>query len=62
MDKAIIIDDEEKSRITLKNLIAKHCQEIEVVELCDSVESGMIAIAKHSPGLVFLDIEMTFEN
>ncbi|HTF03675.1 MAG TPA: response regulator [Bacteroidia bacterium] len=62
MIKAVIVDDEEKSRITLKNLVVKHCPGLDVVELCDSVESAMASIARHTPDLVFLDIEMPFSN
>lgn len=62
MTKTIIIDDEEKSRVTLKNLVTRHCPAITVAELCDSVESAIPAITKHQPELVFLDIEMPFEN
>lgn len=62
MIKAIIVDDEEKSRITLKNLLLRHCPEVDVVDLCASVERAEEAIRVHSPGLVFLDIEMPFRN
>lgn len=62
MIKTIIVDDEEKSRITLNNLITKHCPLIEVAELCDSVEAALKSITKNNPDLVFLDIEMPFEN
>jgi two-component system LytT family response regulator len=60
--RSIIVDDEEKSRVTLKNLLAKHCPSVEVAELYDAVESAVEAIEKHSPDLVFLDIEMPFSN
>ncbi len=60
--KAIIVDDEEKSCVTLKSLVERHCPEVEVVQLCASVEEAMTAIGTHSPGLVFLDIEMPFDN
>lgn len=62
MIKAIIVDDEEKSRITLSNLITKHCPDLSIVDQCDSVANALKSIAKHSPNLVFLDIEMPFEN
>jgi two-component system LytT family response regulator len=58
MIKAIIVDDEAKSRITLKDLVDRHCPSVEVVELCSSVATALQAIEKHSPNLVFLDIEM----
>jgi two-component system, LytTR family, response regulator len=60
--KAIIVDDEEKSRVTLKNLVERHCPQVEMAELCESVDAGLKAIRKHSPALVFLDIEMPFRN
>ncbi len=62
MIKAIIIDDEEKSRVTLNNLISKHCENITVIEHCQSVAEGVKSISKNNPDLVFLDIEMPFEN
>jgi two-component system LytT family response regulator len=62
MIKTIIVDDEEKSRVTLTNLITKHCPDISVVDLCESVADAVKSIAKNKPDLVFLDIEMPFEN
>lgn len=62
MIKAIIIDDEEKSRVTLHNLITMYCPTVEVIEKCDSVNAALIAIEKQMPDLVFLDIEMPFHN
>jgi two-component system LytT family response regulator len=62
MIKAIIVDDEEKSRITLNNLITKHCPSLVISDLCDSVASAVKSIAQETPDLVFLDIEMPFEN
>ena len=62
MIKTIIVDDEEKSRITLNNLVTKHCPQLQIVDLCDSVASAEKSILINSPDLVFLDIEMPFEN
>lgn len=62
MKKYIIVDDEEKSRVTLQNLVTKHCPMLQVTDLCDSVESALISITKHSPDLIFLDIEMPFDT
>jgi two-component system LytT family response regulator len=62
MIKAIIVDDEEKSRITLRDLLSKHCPSVQVVELCDSVKSAMHAIERYDPGIVLLDIEMPHHN
>ncbi len=62
MIKALIVDDEEKSRITLKNLIIMYCPTVEVIELCDSVKSALKIIEEQMPDLVFLDVEMPFHN
>lgn len=58
MIRAIIIDDEEKSRKLLRNLVGEYCPEIEVIDLADSVGAGLKSINKHNPDLIFLDIEM----
>lgn len=62
MIKTIIIDDESKGRTILKTLLEKYCRNVEVLELADSAENGIIAIKKHKPDLIFLDIEMPHEN
>ncbi len=56
--KSIIIDDEKNGRENLCNALLKYCPEISVVAEANSVESGIEAIQKHAPALVFLDIEM----
>lgn len=56
--KAIVIDDEKMARTLLSGLIERHCPEVEVLELCQDLPSGVKAINKHKPDLVFLDIEM----
>ena len=58
MIKAIIVDDEEKSRKLLRNLLSEYCEQIEILDMADSVESGLQIINKTNPELVFLDIEM----
>jgi len=62
MIKAIIVDDEEKSRCFLETLIKNNCPSVKILEHCASVEEALSAISKHAPGLVFLDIEMPFNN
>nr|NQU89748.1 response regulator transcription factor [Bacteroidota bacterium] len=56
--KAIIIDDEENSRNTLRNFLNKYCDEVHILDEADGVESGLKAIKKHEPDVVFLDVEM----
>lgn len=58
MKKCIIIDDENKARLLLKNMLADVCPELNVMATCDDLPSGIKAIKKYNPDLVFLDIEM----
>lgn len=63
MYTCIIIDDELNAREALQKLIQRYFSEkIEVVKLADSVESGVLAINKYHPDIVFLDIEMPSED
>jgi len=58
MIKAVIIEDEEKSRELLNTLISKYCEGVNVVSTAENVETGVEAIRKHNPQLIFLDISM----
>jgi len=60
--KAVIVEDEAASRETLNNYINKYCTAIDVVEMADSVKSGLAAIKANNPDVVFLDIEMPYGN
>lgn len=60
--KAIIVEDEEASRITLNNYLNKYCANVEVLDMADSVQTGLAVIKKHQPDVVFLDIEMPYGN
>lgn len=60
--KAIIIDDEEPSRIILEQLLKWHCPEIELMAKCAGVDEGLLAIKQHEPNVVFLDIAMPNKN
>lgn len=56
--KAIIIDDEMAARVLLNGMLEYAIPELEVVALCENLAEGVKAIRKHSPDLVYLDIEM----
>lgn len=59
MIRAIIIDDEKRARHLLRGLLEQHFGDsIEIVGEGDDVDTGMKAIKKHKPDLVFLDIQM----
>lgn len=62
MLKAIIIEDEPASRATLKNYISKYCKQVHIAGEAESVKTGLEAIKKHKPDLVFLDVEMPYGN
>jgi len=58
MIKALIIDDEEKSRSSLLKDINKYCKNVDVVAEAENVKSGIAKILKYKPELVFLDVQM----
>ena len=60
--KTIIIEDEESGRETLRNYLQKYCPQVEILEECPDIKDGKMAIDKHQPDLVFLDVEMPFGN
>jgi two-component system LytT family response regulator len=59
MIQAIIIDDEEKARVTLVNYLKTYCPEINLLAEADSVESGVDLLNKHQPDVIFLDIMLS---
>jgi len=60
--RTVIIDDEAPSREALRHYLNKYCQDVEVVAEAESVTSGLKAIIRNKPDLVFLDIEMPYGN
>ena len=62
MLKAIIIDDELKSRESLRILIEDFCDNVGVAASCQNVNAGIEAIDKFKPDVIFLDIQMQRET
>ena len=59
---AIIIDDEAKGRIVLKQKLETYCAVVQIVaEAADGIEALKL-IETHKPQLIFLDIEMPRMN
>ena len=58
MIRTIVIDDENKARETIVNMLDMYCKDVEVVAEAHDVQSGYDAIRKHAPELVLLDIKM----
>lgn len=54
----VIVDDENKARLLLRNMLAKTEAPIEVLAEAATLAEGIKAIRLHKPNVVFLDIEM----
>ena len=63
MIKAVIIDDELSAQNLLEKTLERYFpNKFNIVEKCNSVDSGVLAIRKHEPNLIFLDIQMPEKN
>ncbi len=62
MLKALLVDDENKSRESLKILIEDFCSGVEVVAMASTVDEALTALNTTSPNIVFLDIRMNKET
>jgi two-component system LytT family response regulator len=62
MLNCIIVDDELKSRESLKILIEDFCEGVIVKALCQNVSEAILAIDVHKPDVVFLDIQLQRET
>jgi len=58
MIRAIIIEDEKKSRETLAGLLRLYCKNVQVVAEAEGVITGLHAIRVYRPDVIFLDIQM----
>lgn len=58
MLRAVIIDDERKSRENLELLVDSFVENVQIVGTADGVLTGISAIDEHNPDLIFLDIHL----
>lgn len=58
MIKAIIVDDEKRGRMALRNKLEIHCPTVEVIGEAANGMEAITMINQMNPTLVFLDIEM----
>ena len=59
---ALIVDDEEASRSTLHGFLSKYCPQITRILEAASVAEAVPAITQYAVTVVFLDIDMPYEN
>lgn len=59
---ALIIDDEQDSRETLRNYVGKYCPEVRILTECTNILEAKKAIVTYQPDFLFLDIEMPYGN
>lgn len=60
--RAIIIDDEIAAREILQRELKRHCPKVVILESCENLRTGLDAIKRHQPDVIFLDIELPNEN
>ena len=60
--KAIIVDDEFRAIKTLRTLIDRYCEDVNIIATAEDVDEAEMAIHKYKPDIVFLDIEMPNSN
>lgn len=58
MVKAIIIDDEKKSRLALVSLLERYCPNVIISGEAEGVQTGIKQIKENKPDVIFLDIQM----
>ena len=58
MKTALIIDDIENARVSLRRDLGDYCEGIDEIFEADGVVSGAKAIKEYDPDIVFLDIQM----
>ena len=51
---AVIVEDEKRSRESLVGLLKLYCKNVSVLAEADGVKTGIEAIAKNNPDIVFL--------
>ena len=58
MRKVLIIDDENRTRELIAKMIDSFGLDVKAIPEGENVQSGIEAIQKHQPDIVFIDIQM----
>lgn len=62
MLRCVIVDDEYKSRESLRVILENFCEGIQVVAVCQNGQEATEAFLLHKPDVVFLDIQLQRET
>jgi two-component system, LytTR family, response regulator len=62
MIKAIIVDDEKMSRLTLRKLLEMYCPSVEITAEAENAPEAAVLTRELKPDLVFLDVAMPGKN
>ena len=58
MITALLIDDDKHLRKGMKSLLERYAKEIRIIGEAESVKTGILALEKYNPQVVFLDIHL----
>jgi two-component system LytT family response regulator len=58
MIKIIVVENEKAIADNFIKLLNKLFNDIDIIDVCDNVSAAVMSIKKHSPELVFLDVEL----
>jgi two-component system, LytTR family, response regulator len=60
MLRTIIVEDEQKSRELIRNILKQYCgSSVSIIDEASDVKSGVVKILKYEPDLVFLDVNLS---
>ncbi len=62
MIKAIIVDDEKMSRLTLRKLLEMYCPSVEIIAEAQNAAEAAVLARELKPDLIFLDVAMPGKN
>ena len=57
--KAVVIEDEQKTREAIASVINRLCNDTKVVATAHNVKTGIDAISNHHPELVLTDVVLS---
>lgn len=62
MLRALIVDDEENSRISLQGKLNLFCPEIQEIDMAHDLQTALDAVTANNPDVIFLDVKLGTET